>query len=96
MDNWGRWGTDDERGTLTGTKTFVADAAGVVFLIGVIWAVLRRYVQRPYRLRLKTRPEDALILGTFLTIGVTGFLVQALHVAEAGRHEDVGRGPALE
>ena len=63
----------------------VADAAGVVFLVGVIWAGLRLYVQRPYRLRLKTRPEDALILGTFLTIGVTGFLVQALHIAEAGR-----------
>jgi Fe-S oxidoreductase/nitrate reductase gamma subunit len=63
----------------------VADAAGVVFLVGIVWAILRRYVQRPYRLRLKTRPEDALILGTFLVIGLTGFAVQALHIAEVGR-----------
>jgi len=40
-----------------------ADIAGVIFLIGVGWAVLRRYVQRPYRIRIKTKPEDALILG---------------------------------
>ncbi len=32
----------------------------------------RRYVQRPYRIRIKTKPEDAVILATFLVIGVTG------------------------
>ena len=42
-----------------------ANAVGVLFLIGVVWAIVRRYVQRPYRIRIKTRPEDAVILGTF-------------------------------
>ena len=48
-----------------------ADLAGVIFLIGVGWAVGRRYVQRPYRIRIKTKPEDALILGSLVLIGVT-------------------------
>jgi Fe-S oxidoreductase/nitrate reductase gamma subunit len=64
---------------------FIGDTAGVLFLVGVIWAILRRYVQRPYRLRVKTRPEDALILGTFFVIGVTGLLTQAVRIAWAGR-----------
>ena len=33
---------------------------------GILWAIARRYVQRPYRIRIKTKPEDAVILGTFL------------------------------
>ncbi|MFV0309756.1 MAG: iron-sulfur protein, partial [Desertimonas sp.] len=52
---------------------FVGDAAGVVFLAGIVWAIVRRYVQRPYRIRIKTRPEHAVILATFFAIGVTGF-----------------------
>ena len=39
---------------------------------GSLWAIARRYVQRPYRIRIKTKPEDAVILGTFLLIAVTG------------------------
>src|SRR5437588_2863437 len=38
------------------------DVAGVLFLVGVFWAIGRRYIRRPFRLRTKTRPEDALIL----------------------------------
>ena len=34
----------------------VGDFAGVVFTGGVVWAILRRYVQRPYRIRIKTKP----------------------------------------
>ncbi len=43
-----------------------AEIAGLMFLAGIVWAISRRYVQRPYRIRIKTRPEDALILATFL------------------------------
>ena len=46
-----------------------AEIAGLMFLAGIVWAISRRYAQRPYRIRIKTRPEDALILGTFLVIG---------------------------
>jgi Fe-S oxidoreductase/nitrate reductase gamma subunit len=61
------------------------DAMGVVFLIGIVWAIGRRYLQRPYRIRIKTKPEDAMILGTFLVIGLTGFFVEAVRIALVGR-----------
>ena len=59
-----------------------ADAAGVVFTVGIVWAIVRRYVQRPYRIRIKTKPEYAAILGTFLVIGVSGFFAEAFRIAE--------------
>ena len=63
----------------------VADVAGVVFLVGILWAIGRRYIQRPYRIRIKTKPEDAVILGTFLLIAVTGFMVEGFRIALIGR-----------
>jgi Fe-S oxidoreductase/nitrate reductase gamma subunit len=60
---------------------FVADAAGVVFVVGVVWAIVRRYVQKPYRIRIKTKPEHALILGVLLLIGVSGFLAEGARIA---------------
>src|SRR5258706_1761285 len=62
-----------------------ADLAGVVFLAGVVWAILRRYVYRPYRIRIKTKPEHAAILGTFFVIGVSGFFAEAFRIAEIQR-----------
>jgi Fe-S oxidoreductase/nitrate reductase gamma subunit len=61
--------------------SMIGDLAGVVFLTGIVWAVVRRYVQRPYRIRIKSKPEHALILGTFFLIGVTGFLAEAFRIA---------------
>jgi Fe-S oxidoreductase/nitrate reductase gamma subunit len=61
------------------------DVVGVLFLIGIGWAIGRRYIQRPYRIRIKTKPEDAMILGTFLVIGVTGFFTEAVRIALVGR-----------
>src|SRR6266404_4314293 len=66
-----------------------AEVAGLMFLAGIVWAISRRYVQRPYRIRIKTRPEDALILGTFLVIGLSGFFVEAARIAWEGK-------PAIE
>jgi Fe-S oxidoreductase/nitrate reductase gamma subunit len=65
--------------------SLVANAAGTLFLIGIIWAILRRYVQRPYRLRIKTRPEDGVILTTLLLIGLTGFTTDAMRILLVGR-----------
>jgi Fe-S oxidoreductase/nitrate reductase gamma subunit len=65
--------------------SLVANAAGLAFLIGITWAILRRYVQRPYRLRIKTRPEDGVILGTFFVIAVTGFTTDAMRILLVGR-----------
>ncbi len=65
--------------------SFFGDFAGLVFLLGIVWAITRRYVQRPYRIRIKTRPEHALILGTFLVIGVTGYVAEAFRIAAIER-----------
>jgi Fe-S oxidoreductase/nitrate reductase gamma subunit len=61
-----------------------ADVFGVIFVVGILWAIVRRYVQRPYRIRIKTKPEDAVVLGTFLVIGLTGFLTEGLRIALEG------------
>jgi Fe-S oxidoreductase/nitrate reductase gamma subunit len=71
-------------------KTYLAyslfgDFAGLVFLGGIVWAILRRYVQRPYRIRIKTKPEYAAILGTFFVVGVSGFFAEAFRIAEIGQ-----------
>ncbi|MGZ4773038.1 MAG: (Fe-S)-binding protein, partial [Ilumatobacteraceae bacterium] len=52
---------------------------------GIVWAALRRYVHRPYRIRIKTKPEHAAILGTFFVIGVSGFFAEAFRIAEIQR-----------
>ncbi len=72
-------------GTTYQAYKFIGDTAGILFLVGIGWAIVRRYGLRPFRLRTKTRPEDAVILGTLFTIGVTGLLVQAVRIAQVGR-----------
>ncbi|MCB1249732.1 MAG: heterodisulfide reductase-related iron-sulfur binding cluster [Acidimicrobiales bacterium] len=66
---------------------FVGDVAGLLFTIGVVWAILRRYIAKPYRLRIKTKPQHAVILGVFLAIGVSGFLTEAMRIAQEGQPE---------
>ncbi len=65
--------------------SFVLDLAGLTFLAGLAWAAIRRYGQRPYRLRTKTRPEDAWILAVLAGIGVTGFLTEAARISLEGQ-----------
>jgi Fe-S oxidoreductase/nitrate reductase gamma subunit len=63
----------------------IGDTAGLLFLTGIGWAVVRRYIQRPDRIRTKTRPEDGLILATFFFIGATGLIIQAVRIAAEGQ-----------
>ena len=65
----------------------VGDIAGAIFLVGVMWAIVRRYGPRrlrPYRIRIKSRPEHAVILGTFFALGVTGFGAEVFRIAHHG------------
>ena len=64
---------------------------------GSSWAIGRRYIQRPYRIRIKTKPEDAVILGTFFVIGLTGFLTEARPHRARGpaRRSRSGRSSAI-
>ena len=65
--------------------SFVGDLAGLMFTVGMIWSIVRRYVQKPYRIKIKSRPEHALILGVLLGLGVTGFAAEAFRIAVEGR-----------
>ena len=64
---------------------FFGDSFGVMFVAGIVWAIVRRYVQRPYRIRIKSKPEDAVILIMFLVLGVSGFLAESMRIAQYGR-----------
>lgn len=63
----------------------VGDAAGLALFVGTMWAIVRRYVQRPYRIRIKSKPEHALILGTFFVLAVSGFGAEVWRIALQGR-----------
>lgn len=63
----------------------VLDAAALVYLGGLVLAAVNRYGLRPWRLKSKTRPEDALILAVLAGIGVTGVLTEAARIALVGR-----------
>ncbi len=61
---------------------FIGDAAGLVFTLGVVWAIVRRYIQQPYRIRIKTKKEHGIILGVLLLIGLSGFAAEMTRIAE--------------
>ncbi len=65
--------------------SFVLDLAGVAFLAGLLGAAARRYGERPWRLRSKTRPEDAWILILLAVIAVTGLATEAARISLEGR-----------
>ena len=65
--------------------SFVLDLFALVFVTGILWAAARRYLQRPWRLRGKTRPEDAWTLLLLGAIGITGLVVEAARISAEGR-----------
>jgi len=60
--------------------SFVLELAGLALLGGVCWAFYRRYVAKVYRIRIKTKSDDAIILGVLFFIAASGFLVEALRI----------------
>jgi Fe-S oxidoreductase/nitrate reductase gamma subunit len=60
---------------------FVGDFAGLVFTLGVVWAIVRRYIQKPYRIRIKTKREHGIILGVLLAVGLSGFGAEMFRIA---------------
>jgi Fe-S oxidoreductase/nitrate reductase gamma subunit len=57
----------------------ILDFMGLVFLAGLVWMAVRRYVLKPDR--LNNRRTDAYVLATLLYITVTGFLIEGLRLA---------------
>ena len=68
---------------LTGTIYLVFSLAmevgGLMFLTGILWALIRRYIQRVPRLERKL--EDAFIPALLLLTGLSGFVVEGLRLA---------------
>jgi len=62
--------------------SFILDVLGLLALVGVIMALVRRYIVRPDR--LDNKPEDAIILILLAGILVTGYLVEGLRMAATG------------
>ncbi|HEX2578000.1 MAG TPA: heterodisulfide reductase-related iron-sulfur binding cluster [Aquihabitans sp.] len=65
----------------------VGDAAGVALTVGIVWAIVRRYVHRPYRIRIKSKADHVLGLGTLLALAITGFGAEAWRIAAEGTPE---------
>ena len=67
--------------------SFVGDAAGLVLFAGVMWAIIRRYVVQPYRIRIKSKPDHVIGLITLLVLAVSGILTEAWRIAAMGMPE---------
>ncbi len=71
-------------GTTYQAYSLVGDVAGLFLFLGVGWAIVRRYIARPYRIRIKTKADHALGLGTLMALAVTGFLAEGWRIAIEG------------
>ncbi len=59
--------------------SLVTDIAGTMIVIGVILAIIRRYVEKPERLDNKS--EDIIALLLILVVVISGFLVESIRIA---------------
>ena len=57
----------------------ITDSFGILAIVGVILAIIRRYIQKPARLDNKWDDLAALLL--ILVVVVTGFIVEGLRIA---------------
>jgi len=55
------------------------EVGGLMLLAGIVWALIRRYIQRVPR--LERRLEDALVPAWLLLVGLSGFMVEGLRLA---------------
>jgi len=63
----------------------ILDVAALALIVGVVWAAVRRWVSRPWRIRGKTKSEDVWILLVLGLIGLTGLATEAARIAMDGR-----------
>ncbi|MDQ6698453.1 MAG: heterodisulfide reductase-related iron-sulfur binding cluster [Actinomycetota bacterium] len=72
-------------GTTYKAYALVGDLAGIGLLAGVSWALVRRYIQRPYRIRIKTKSDHLWGLGTLFVLAITGFGTEGWRIALEGQ-----------
>ena len=63
----------------------ILDLASLVYLGGLALAIGNRYLFPERRIRTKTKPEDAVILGLLILLGVGGLLTEAARISLVGR-----------
>ncbi len=63
----------------------ILDLAALAYLGGLALAIANRYLLRSPRLRTKTKPEDAVILGLLVLLGVSGLITEAARISLVGR-----------
>ena len=68
------------QGTFYVIYKLVINFFGLIFLIGLLMAVYRRYFQHLPKFR-RNLSDDAIVLGSLLFLGVTGFLLEALRLS---------------
>src|SRR5215831_937612 len=68
------------QGTFYVVYKIVINLFGLLFIIGLLMALYRRYGQRLNKFR-RNLTDDAIVLGLLLFLGITGFLLQALRLA---------------
>lgn len=68
------------RGPFYVVYKLVINLFGLLFIVGLLMAVYRRYGQRLPKFR-RSLTDDAVALGLLLALGLTGFLLQALRLA---------------
>ena len=73
------------RGPVYQGYSAILDLASLAYLGGLALAVVNRYLLPPDRIRTKTKPEDALILGLLFVLGLSGLLTEAARISLAGR-----------
>lgn len=64
--------------------SFVLELAGIALIVGLAWAKLRRYVTRVYRVHVKSKPDDVIMLAILGWIAVSGFAIEGLRIAIEG------------
>ena len=74
-------------GTTYQAFSFIGDLAGLALIVGTVWALIRRYVVRPYRIRIKSKADHVIGLVTLLALGVTGFGAEGWRIAVEGMPE---------
>jgi len=67
------------KGTVYLIYSLALEVGGLMLLAGILWALIRRYIQRVSR--LERRLEDALVPAWLLLVGLSGFVLEGLRLA---------------
>jgi Fe-S oxidoreductase/nitrate reductase gamma subunit len=66
------------KGTIYIVFSLAMEVGGLMLVAGILWAIIRRYIQRVPRLEM--RLEDALVPGWLLLVGLSGFVVEGFRL----------------